>query len=91
AGSFYFTDSGNLNPQTPNGSVYYVDSTGKINLVVTGLAFANGIVVTPDRKQLFVSESNKNQVLVYEILSPGKVSSQKVFAQLPVKEGEQID
>jgi gluconolactonase len=91
AGSFYFTDSGNSNPQTPNGSVYYVDSRGKINLVVTGLAFANGIVVTPDRKRLFVSESNKNQILAYDILSPGKVGSQKVFAQLPVKQGEQID
>lgn len=91
AGSFYFTDSGNSNPQTSNGAVYYVDSTGKINLVVTGLAFANGIVLTPDRKRLFVSESNKNQILVYDIPSPGKVTSQKVFAQLPVKQGEQID
>ncbi|MEH2354017.1 SMP-30/gluconolactonase/LRE family protein [Nostoc sp.] len=91
AGSFYFTDSGNSNPQTPNGAVYYVDSTGKINLVSTGLAFANGIILSHDRKRLFVSESNKNQILAYDILSPGKVGSQKVFAQLPVKQGEQID
>jgi gluconolactonase len=91
AGSFYFTDSGKSNSQTPNGAVYYVDSQGKINSVVTGLAFANGIILTGDRKRLFVSESNKNQVLVYDVLSPGKVSSQKVFAQLPFKQGEQID
>ncbi|MBD2435903.1 SMP-30/gluconolactonase/LRE family protein [Nostoc sp. FACHB-110] len=90
-GSFYFTDSGSSNPQTPNGAIYYVDSAGKINLVVSGLAFANGIVLSPNHQRLFVSESNKNQVLVYDILSPGKVGAQKVFAQLPTKEKEQID
>ncbi|MFN6559508.1 MAG: SMP-30/gluconolactonase/LRE family protein [Nostoc sp. ChiSLP01] len=91
AGSFYFTDSGNSNSETPNGAVYYVDSTGKINSVATGIAFANGIHLTPDGKRLFVSESNKNQILVYNVVSPGKVSSQKVFAELPIKQGEQID
>lgn len=90
-GSFYFTDSGKSNSETPNGAIYYVDSKGKINLVASGLAFANGIHLTPDRKRLFVSESNKNQILVYNVLSPGKLSSQKVFAELPVKQGEQID
>ncbi|MBO3459390.1 SMP-30/gluconolactonase/LRE family protein [Aetokthonos hydrillicola Thurmond2011] len=86
---FYFTDSGST--ETPNGSVYYVDSTGKINSVATGIAFANGIVLTPNGKQLFVAESNKNRVLVYDVLSPGKVGSQKVFSNLPVKQGDQID
>lgn len=90
-GGFYFTDSGDSNPQNPNGTVYHVDTTGKINQVVTGLAFANGLLLTPDRKQLFVNESNRNRVLVYDVLSQGLVGPQKVFALLPVKQGEQID
>ncbi|MEH2406077.1 SMP-30/gluconolactonase/LRE family protein [Nostoc sp.] len=90
-GGFYFTDSGNSNSQTPNGAVYYVSPTEKISQVVNGLAFANGIVLTPDRKRLFVAESNKNRILEYNVRSPGKVESQKVFAELPLKQGKQID
>jgi gluconolactonase len=90
-GGFYFTDSGNSNSQTPNGAVYYVSATEKISQVAKGIAFANGIVLTPDNKHLFVAESNKNRILEYKVLSPGKVGSQKVFAELPVKQGIQID
>ncbi|WP_313954428.1 SMP-30/gluconolactonase/LRE family protein [Anabaena subtropica] len=90
-GGFYFTDSGNSNPQIPNGAVYYVDTVGKINSVVTGLAFANGILLTHDRQRLFVAESNRNRILVYDLISPGKVGAQKVFAELPVKQRDQID
>lgn len=90
-GGFYFTDSGDSNIQQPNGAVYYIDAAGKINSVVSGLAYANGILLSPDRKRLFVAESNKNRILVYDVLSPGNVAPQKVFALLPVKQGEQID
>ncbi len=90
-GGFYFTDSGDSNPQNPTGKVYYIDPAGKLNQIATGIAYANGILLTPDRKHLYVAESNRNQVLVYDVLSQGKVGSQKVFAQLPVKQGEQID
>ena len=90
-GGFYFTDAGDSNLKNPNGTVYHVDSSGKISQVVTGLAYANGIVLTPDRQRLFVAESNKNRILVYDVRSQGVVGPQKVFALLPVKQGEQID
>ena len=88
---FYFTDSGSPDPKIANGALYYVNSFGKINSVATGLAFSNGLVLTQDHKRLFVDESNKNRVLVYDVLSTGKVGPQKVFATLPTKQGEQID
>lgn len=90
-GGFYFTDSGAPNSQNPTGAVYYVNSAGKTNQVLTGVAFANGLLLSPDRKRLFVNESKRNRVLVYDVHTPGKVGSQKVFASLPVKQGEQID
>lgn len=90
-GGFYFTDSGDTNPQNLTGKVYYVTSRGKIAQVATGIAYANGILLTPDRQRLLVAESNKNRVIVYNVLSPGKVGPQKVFAELPAKQGEQID
>lgn len=90
-GGFYVTDPGGSSLENPIGTVYYVNSKGKIQQVVTGLAFPNGIVLAPDGKRLYVGESHKNQILVYDVLTPGKVGQQRVFAVLPVKQGEQID
>jgi gluconolactonase len=92
-GGFYFTDPGSYNPEKPvfDGTVHYVDPQGKIHLVSERLAFPNGIVIRPDGKTLLVGESFKNRILQYEIRSPGRVGSMKVFADLPSKQGEQID
>ena len=90
-GGFYFSDPGGSSLENPIGTVYYVDQNRQIQQVVTGLAFANGVVISPDGKHLYIGESKKNRILVYEILAPGVVGSQQVFAELPVKKGEQID
>lgn len=90
-GGFWFTDPGGSDAKKPIGTVHYVDAKGKTHLVANGLAFPNGIVLTPDGKTLYVAESQKNRVLVYPVLEPGKLGEMKVFANLPTKEGEQID
>jgi gluconolactonase len=89
-GGFYFTDPGGSNLQNPIGTVYYVDARGEIHLVAEGLAFPNGIVLRPDGKTLLVGESNHNRILSYDVFAPGKVGKMRVFANLPVKGGEQI-
>ncbi|MCI0641019.1 MAG: SMP-30/gluconolactonase/LRE family protein [Gemmataceae bacterium] len=90
-GGFYFTDPGGSDDIKLIGTVHYVDAEGKTHLLDSGLAFPNGIVLTPDGKWLYVAESKKNRVLVYDVKSPGKVSVRRVFAELPKKMGEQID
>jgi gluconolactonase len=90
-GGFYFTDPGGSDDKKPIGTIHYVAPSGKTHLVAGGLAYPNGIVLRPDRKTLLVAESKKNRVLVYDVLAPGKVGPLKVFADLPAKEGEQID
>jgi gluconolactonase len=90
-GGFYFTDPGGSDDKKPIGTVHYVDKAGTTHLVASGLAFPNGIVLTPDGKRLLVAESKKNRVLLYPVESPGKVGAMKTFADLPEKEGEQID
>ncbi|PMB14218.1 gluconolaconase [Fischerella thermalis CCMEE 5282] len=90
-GGFYFTDPGGSSTKNPIGTVYYVDPKRKIQQVITGLAFPNGIVLSSDGKRLFIGESHNNRILVYDILAPGKVGPQQVFAELPFKRGEQID
>ncbi len=85
-GGFYFTDPGGSGIKNPIGTVHYVDSQGITHLVDEGLAFPNGIVLTPDGKKLLVAESQKNRVLVYQVISPGKVGKRELFAELPKKD-----
>jgi gluconolactonase len=80
---FYFTDPGDSGKDNLIGTVHYVDAKGKTHLVAGGLAYSNGIVLTTDGKRLLVAESQKNRVLEYPVLSPGKVGAMKVFADLP--------
>ncbi len=87
-GGFYFTDPGDSGRESLIGTVHYVDSKGKTHLVAGGLAYSNGIVVTADGKRLLVAESQKNRVLEYPILSPGKVGSMRVFADLPANDSK---
>ncbi|MBW8884067.1 MAG: SMP-30/gluconolactonase/LRE family protein, partial [Planctomycetia bacterium] len=63
------------------------------HLLDKGLAFPNGIVLAPDGKKLYLAESQKNRVLVYEVTAPGKLGERKVFAELPAKDAArgQID
>ena len=83
---FYFTDPGDSGKENPIGTVHYVDRAGKTNLLDSGFAFPNGIVLTPDGKKLYVGESQHNRVWVYEVISAGKVRARKLFADLPTKD-----
>ena len=91
AGGFYFTDPGGSSAEEPIGTVHHVGPDGMTNLVAEGLAFPNGIVLRPDGKHILVAESQKNRILVFDVLSPGKLGPPKVFAELPRKAGDQID
>ena len=90
-GGFYFTDPGGSDVKNPIGTVHYVDPQGKTHRIAEGLAFPNGVVLRPDSQTLLVGESEYNRVLVFEVLSPGKLGARKVFATLPSKQGDQIN
>jgi gluconolactonase len=90
AGGFYFTDPGGSSRENPIGTVHHVDARGKTHLVAEGLAFPNGIVLRPGGKTLLVGESGHNRILSYSLVSPGKVSGRRVFADLPMKGDGQI-
>lgn len=85
-GGFYFSDPGGSSLANPIGTIHYVDKDGKTQLLDDGLAFPNGIVLVPDGKRLYLAESQKNRVLVYDVSGPGKVGEPKVFAELPAKD-----
>ncbi len=80
---FYFTDPGGSGLSNPIGTVHYVDSKRETHKVASGLAFPNGIVLRPDGKELLVGESQKNRILAYPVLAPGKLGEFKVLVDLP--------
>ncbi len=92
AGNVFFTDSGRYDPKDPTGAVYrYSPDTKKLTRLDAGLAFANGLAVTPDQKQLCVGESIRHRVLIYDLTDDGQAANRRVlidFAQNPP--GEQI-
>jgi len=95
-GGLYFTDPQNSSLEKPIGAVYYVDATdgsGKVHLVDSGMAYPNGIVLSPDGKRLYVGESQRNRVHVYDVTTPGRVGKRRLFAELPQadKPAGQID
>lgn len=89
-GGFYFTDPGGSTAANPIGTVHYVDAKGVTHLVAKGLAFPNGVLLTPDRKRLLVGESEYNHILEYPVIAPGRVGEKREFAKLPAKSGDQI-
>jgi gluconolactonase len=89
-GGFYFTDPAGARDR-PAGSVHYVDASGKTHRAAGDLFYPNGIVIRPDGKTLLVGESMRNRVVEFSVLAPGKLGPLRVFADLPAKEGAQID
>ncbi|MGI8981898.1 MAG: SMP-30/gluconolactonase/LRE family protein [Pirellulaceae bacterium] len=86
SGGFYFSDPGGSGRDKLIGRAHFVDKAGKVHLIDKGLAYPNGIVLTPDGKKLYLAESQLNRVLVYEVEGPGKVGERKLFADLPKHE-----
>src|SRR5262245_18341938 len=85
SGGFYFSDPGDSSLQNLSGTIHYVDRAGKTTLVDSGLAYPNGIALSADGKRVYLAESEKNRVHVYDVTSPGKLANRKVFAELPKK------
>ncbi len=86
AGNIYFTDPGNSNAENPTGSAYRYDiQTGKVTQLDTGLAYPNGIAVTPDQKQLIINESARFRVNLYDLSADGVASNRRVLIDFPRK------
>jgi len=86
AGNIFFTDPGNSNAEKPTGSVYRYDvQKGKVTRLDTGLAYPNGIAVTPDQKRLCVDESARFRVNIYDLAPDGTVGNRRVLIDFPRK------
>ena len=64
------------------GFIALVTPNGSARKVADGVAFPNGMVVTPDNKTLIVAESYGNRLTAFDIAADGSLSNRRVWADL---------
>src|SRR3989442_11545069 len=65
------------------GIVALVTPDGSARQVADGVAFPNGMVVTPDNSTLIVAESYGNKLTAFDIAADGGLSNRRTWADLP--------
>ena len=65
------------------GFVALVTPDGEVRRVAEGLAFPNGMAVTPDESTLIVSESFGGRLTAFDIGPDGSLSNRRVWAPVP--------
>jgi sugar lactone lactonase YvrE len=64
------------------GILALIAPDGSTRQVADGVAFPNGMVVTPDNSTLIVAESYGNRLTAFDIAADGDLSNQRVWADL---------
>ncbi|WP_446744905.1 SMP-30/gluconolactonase/LRE family protein [Silvibacterium acidisoli] len=94
-GAIYFTDPTLDLPkgekqEIPFQGVYRLDSSGKVTLLTKELSQPNGLAFTPDGKKLFVDDSDKRTIWVYDFHPDGTVSNGRIFGKEDGADGEGV-
>jgi sugar lactone lactonase YvrE len=65
-----------------SGIIALVRPDGSVRQVADGLAFPNGMAVTPDNATLIVAESYASKLTAFDIAADGSLSGRRVWADL---------
>ncbi len=100
-GSIYFTDPpyGIKKEEEELGfyGIYRWEENGNLTLLNKEMVRPNGIAFSPDEKKLYVSDSEKLHIRVFDVKPDGTLSKGRVFAELPgstdkgVPDGMKVD
>ena len=64
------------------GLIALVTPKGAVRQVADGVAFPNGMAVTPDNATLIIAESYANRLTAFDIAADGSLSNRRVWADL---------
>jgi sugar lactone lactonase YvrE len=73
------------------GKIALVTPEGEAREVADGLAFPNGMVITPDNKTLIVAESFAPRLTAFDIADDGSLSNRRVWADGVAPDGICLD
>jgi gluconolactonase len=81
--------NGNIYVTVPDGTekpskIYLVRPNGEKAVVDEGIKFANGIALTPDQTQLYITESASHWVWIYTIQPDGSLTNKQHYGWLQV-------
>src|SRR5262245_10805007 len=65
-----------------SGIIALVTPDGSARQVADGIAFPNGMAVTPDNSTLIIAESHGKRLTAFDIAADGSLSSRRVWADL---------
>jgi gluconolactonase len=86
--------NGNLYITVPDGrenpsKIYLVRPNGEKVVVDQGLKYANGITLTPDQTQLYITESTSHWVWIYSINADGTLTNKQRYGWLHVRDTDE--
>ena len=86
--------NGNIYVTSPDGTekpskLYLVRPNGEKVVVDEGLRFANGLTLSPDQTQLYVTESASHWVWVYQVKADGTLSNKQKYGWLQVRDTDE--
>jgi sugar lactone lactonase YvrE len=77
--------------KSATGVIALITPDGRARKVADGIAFPNGMVVTPDNRTLIVSESFTGKLLAFDIAGDGKLARRRVWAEGVAPDGICLD
>jgi len=99
-GALYFTDPTldlvkGEKQELPFQGVFRLGTNGQVTLLIKDLAQPNGLAFSPDGKKLYVDDSERKDIHVYDVGRDGTVSHARLFAKMDdgpgVPDGMRID
>lgn len=68
--------------------LYRLDIDGSITKILDGIGISNGMGFTPDRKQMYFTDSPGGKIYLFDYdLETGKIKNQRMFVTVPESEG----
>jgi gluconolactonase len=91
-GVVYFTDPYSVpmgHPrETPFNGVYRLEpDSGSLAPIIKDMSRPNGLAFSPDEKLLYVNDTDRQLIMVHQMLSDGTVDAGRLFATLDVSYG----
>ena len=86
-GGVYFSDPTWGTQTQDKQAVYYIKPTGECIRISGDFIKPNGICLSPDKKLLYVDDSNDKNVAVFDVQPDGTAINKRVFCALKVNTG----
>jgi gluconolactonase len=85
-GALYFTDPTLDLPkgekqEIPFQGVYRLDNRGKVRLLTRDLTQPNGLAFSPDGKRLYIDDTTKREIRVYDVTAAGELQNGRLFGK----------